>query len=274
MVPLLLVALAAGACGGDDEESVGVEAERPIGAPSTTAGYEPGPAPGPAPAVAKSGALSMEVPRDGLEGAAQAVVDIATAPEVGGFLVSSVLDLRDGYGSGSIVVRVPADEFEPTIAALGEIGDVTHQEMTGQDLTPQALAAVRTVGRAEARVAALSERLDGAQDEAARAGLRSRLATARSALARASEDEAFVRAETAYSPIEVALAGKRPPAPAPQSPLGRAVETSKSIAVGILSAFVVAAAVILPVGGAVLVLYLLWSIVMRRLRVRWGSLEG
>lgn len=270
VVPLLVVAVTGVACGGDGEDSAdGVAVEQPIGAPGPAG--DQGSESGLAPAVAKRGALSLGVPRGELEGAAQAVVDIATAPEIGGFLVSSVLDLENGYGSGHVVVNVPAGTFEPAIAELGTVGDVRRQEMTGQDLTPDALAAVRDVARARARAAALAARLENAGDEVERAELRARLRAARSALAQASDAEAFVRAETVYSPIEVELLGERPPAPAPESPFGRAVDTSKAIALGILAAFVVAAGVVLPVGAAALLLYLAWSVVMRRLRMRWET---
>jgi hypothetical protein len=268
VVPLLIVALLGAACGDDEGDSAGVAVDQPIGAPDPGSGFDGGPVE--TPAVAKSGAIAMEVPRRELEGAAQAVIDIATAPEVGGFLVSSVLDLQDGHGSGSIVVKVPAAAFEPAIVQLGEVGDVTRQEMAGQDLTPDALEAVREVGRARARVAALAALLEDAEDETERGDVQRRLGAARAALERATEAREFVRAETTYSPIEVALAGKPPPAPA-QTSLERAVDTSRSIALGILSAFVVAAAVVLPVGGAALALYALWSAVLRRLRVRWES---
>lgn len=264
----IVAAAALGACGGDDGGADGgISVEKPIGAPEPAADYGPAAAP----AVVKNASVEMEVARGDLSDAAQAVVDVATSPKVGGFLVSSVVDLEDGYGSGLIVVEVPAARFEQTVVELGTIGELTRQEMAGQDLSPDAVAARRQVHESRNRLRTLTERLEDATDEAAADTLRLELRRTRAALRAAARERAYVRSETTYSPIEVALSGRRPP-PAPEKPaLEQALGTAKTITLGIASGAVIAAGVVVPVGLVVLALYLAWTLILRRLRVRWEA---
>jgi hypothetical protein len=221
MAAVVLVAgLVLGACGGDDDH--GVTASEPIGAPEDAASYDTAAGP----TVAKTASIDVEVPRSELGDSAQAVVDLATSPKIGGFLVSSVLDLEDGYGSGAILVEVPTDKFEQSVAELSGIGELTRQEMSGADWTAD-VAAART--KAERR---------------------------------------RLRAETAYSPIDVALEGRRPPPAPAEPPLERALGTAKAILLAVASAGIVAGGAAIPVVVVLLALYLAWSRIARRLRVR------
>lgn len=128
VVVAVVAALALGACGGDSDDA-GVTVDEIAAAPETEATLE---AP---PSVAKTGRVEMEVGRAAVSDAAQAVVDLATSPKVGGFLTSSVVDLEDGYGAAAILVHVPAETFEQTVSSLDSIGEVTRQEMAGEQLT-------------------------------------------------------------------------------------------------------------------------------------------
>ena len=222
---LMVAGLALGACGGDDADH-GVTVDDPIGGPETDVSYD---APAAGPAISKSASIDVEVPRSELGESAQAVVDLATSPKVGGFLVSSVLDLEEGYGSGAILVEVPSERFEASVVELSAIGDLRRQEMSGADLTYD-LAAATT-----------------------------------------KEQRERVRADAAYSQIDVALEGKTPP-PAPEKPpVERALATAKSMSLVIASGAIVAAGAVLPVGAAALVLYLVATRVARKLRVRLES---
>lgn len=124
VVALALTGLALGSCGGSDD--AGVAVDEIAAAPGTEPALET------SPGVAKSGRVEMEVGRAEVGDAAQAVVDLATSPKVAGFLTSSVVDLGDGYGAAAILVHVPTERFEQTVADLGAIGEVTRQEMTGE----------------------------------------------------------------------------------------------------------------------------------------------
>lgn len=215
-VVVVVAALALGACGGDSDDA-GVTVDE-IAAPETRPALEN------PPSVAKSGRVEMEVGRAEVSDAAQAVVDLATSPKVGGFLSSSVVDLADGYGAAAILVHVPAERFEEAVAGLGSIGEVTRQEMAGEQLAEIAIGPTER-GRVEA--------------------------------------------QASYAPIDVAIAGRRPALPPPKGPIERALVTAKDISLAIASGAIVAAGAVLPIGVVLLVLWLVWSQALRRLRFRW-----
>ena len=219
VLAVLAMALVLGACGGDSDDA-GVSVDEIAAAPETEPALET------PPSVAKSGRVEMEVGRAEVGDAAQAVVDLATSPKTGGFLTSSVVDLQDGYGFATILVQVPAERFEETVAGLDGIGDVTRQEMAGEQ--------------------------PGAPG-----------------MDRAERADAVARA--AYAPIDVAIAGRRPPAPPPESPIERALGNAKGISLAIASGAIVAAGAVAPAAAVVLVLYLGWSLLIRRLRLRWDQ---
>ena len=263
---LLVAAVGLAACGGDDDQGdAGVTVEEPIGAPETTPFETP-------PSVAKSARVDMEVPRTDLTDTAQAVIDLATSDQIGGYLSSSVLDLEDGYGSAAILVKVPAARFEQTVSGLGELGEITRQEMAGQDLSPGTIRAQGEVRRARARAAELRAQLEATAGTAEEDALRSELATVRSELGRATRERAYVAAQTAYAQIDVALGAKRPPPPPEKSAIERSLGTAKSISLAIASGAIVGAGIVLPIGAVVLALWLTWSLVIRRLRLRWEQL--
>jgi hypothetical protein len=262
----LLLVTALAACGSDSDEANGISVDKPIGVPA------PGPAPEAslpvAPSVAKSASIRTEVASKDLDRAAQTVVDVATSPKVGGFLVSSVIDLDSGYGNGNILVKVPANTFEQVVADIGAVGALRHQQLDGQDLTADVLRANAAVHRAHRDVASLLTRLEAATDARSRFEIRSQLQTARDRLAGLQDRKTYDEARTAYSPVEVTLTASRPP-PAPDKPVvAQALETATSITMGILSGALLVAAVVVPLGIFLLLGYLGLAPLVRRLRPR------
>jgi Domain of unknown function (DUF4349) len=276
IVPILLiVVLAAVACAGDgDEAGDGIGLDQPIGAP--VEGSDPGVAAVPAatePSVAKTAAVEMDVVGEKLTSAAQAVVDLATEPKTGGFLVSSIIDTDEGNGFGEVVVKVPSPTFEQVVGALESIGKITRQQLEGQDLTPDALAARSDSNRLSGKIAALLASLDEAQEPAVRFRLRENLREARAQLRSVEQNRAYIESQTTYSTINVHLAGIQPP-PAPEKPaFERAFATAKALSITIGSAALMAAGVIVPVGVLLLLVYVALAPIVRRLRGRpgWGA---
>ena len=83
------------------------------------------------------------------------------------------------------------------------------------------------------------------------------------------KERAAIAAEVAYAPVDVAIAG-RPAAPPPQdSPIEQALGTATDIALAIASGAIVAAGAVVPAGLVVVAVWLVCTLVVRRLRPRW-----
>ena len=294
---LLIVAAVASACGDSDYGDSGITVDDPIGAPSDDYSYEAdysdphrssrpsrsnplqtwttraaaaetSEPEAPRPTVLKTAAVEMNVVKNELNSAAQRVVDLATSTKVGGFLVSSVIDL-DGEGSGEVVIKVPATRFEVVVSELGSIGNVRRQQLEGSDLTPDHLAAQARVTQQSRRIRNLLGQLDEV-DRAEEYALRQELAVAREALRNTKGEEAYIEAQTTYSTIGISMTGK-PAAPTPSDPpLERAYQSATNIFVAIASAAVIAAGVIVPIGLLLGAVIFAASPLLRRIRPRPG----
>jgi hypothetical protein len=146
------VALVIGACGGTDSDSAadgggaggGMSEEAAPPRPSEDSGAGSSNAfttattsvalPSVGPRVIKTARLSVEVSRDDLPGAVQDVVGIAEG--AGGFVLSTELS-GERSGTGTIVVRVPSEEFESALASIGDLGDVERRTVSGEDVSEE-----------------------------------------------------------------------------------------------------------------------------------------
>jgi hypothetical protein len=158
---VILAALAAGACSGDDDMDAlrsraaeagtdgggGGGSERhmaydgdefapvgtgPLGDTNTaTAG---GSLPPVGPAVIKTGDLTVQVADGRMQAALSSVVDVARAH--GGFVLSTTVDEQGGR-SGTVVIRVPAEGFEDALADARDVGEVVREQVSGEDVSQE-----------------------------------------------------------------------------------------------------------------------------------------
>ena len=268
VLALVVAAVLVTACGGDDDE--GITLDEPIGAPESTESDIDTVATG-ATSVVKEALVELDVVTGELDSAAQQIVDGATGPKVGGFLVSSVVDTSDGYGYGKVVVSVPAPEFEHVVSNLNGIGEVTRQQLLGDDVTPEYVTARNSLIEARGRVADLLDRLEQASSAGQKFRLRDKLESAEAELSQLEDSSEAIEEEASYSSIEVSLAGTAPPAEADKPVFTRALTTAKSILLAIASGVVLAGGAIIPIALLLLVAYFTVVPVFRRLRPRTQS---
>jgi hypothetical protein len=79
--------------------------------------------------VIRTAAIAVVIPRDAFDDRFGEAVDIAE--EHGGF----VADSRSRERSGSLTLRVPAENFDETLHALHELGTVQVESVHGKDVT-------------------------------------------------------------------------------------------------------------------------------------------
>jgi hypothetical protein len=83
--------------------------------------------------IIKQGMVSLEVDEGGYEGAFSRLV--AAATRLGGTVVATTsISASEGVTSGSVTLRVPAENYEQLLVAVGEIGRVRRQQVSAQDV--------------------------------------------------------------------------------------------------------------------------------------------
>jgi hypothetical protein len=89
------------------------------------------------PAVIKTAKIQIEVEEDTFQESVQAA--IAVAERHGGFVLESQVGGRD-EGTGSVVLRIPAEQFEAALGELKDIavdGGVQSERISGQDVSQE-----------------------------------------------------------------------------------------------------------------------------------------
>ena len=168
------IALVLGACSGGEDRSAsdgggeggGMDEQ---GAPEARAALDSGGGdagfttsvslPTVGPRVIKNARLTVEVGRDRLPDAVQDVVGIAEG--AGGFVLSTELS-DERAGTGTIVVRVPAEEFEGALASIGDLGDVERRTVSGEDVSEEFVDLEARLRNFEAQEAVLLRLMDRA----------------------------------------------------------------------------------------------------------------
>jgi Domain of unknown function (DUF4349) len=171
------IALVLGACSGDDTGDGGGDGGGASGATSEEAAPAARSAddagaggtdelfavsqglPAVTPRVIKTARLSMEVRDAGLPDAVQDVVAIAEG--AGGFVLSTELS-DERAGTGTIVVRVPAEEFEGALGSIGDLGDVERRTVSGEDVSEEFVDLEARLRNFEAQEAVLLRLMDRA----------------------------------------------------------------------------------------------------------------
>ena len=74
------------------------------------------------------------------------------ATGAGGFITESSLSHGDGVETGNVTVRVPAKQYQPTLARIAKLGKVLEKQESGQDVTEEYVdleARIRNLKREE-----------------------------------------------------------------------------------------------------------------------------
>jgi len=138
---VVVLAALVGACskGGSESSTTAVPAARgPASGPDAGGSTGLPPAAVPAavigPRIIKTSTIRIAVPDGTFDDRFQDANQVAARH--GGFVASSQ-SARSVHPTGTVVLRVPADQFEATLGELEGMGRVTGEEVSGQDVTAQ-----------------------------------------------------------------------------------------------------------------------------------------
>jgi hypothetical protein len=201
------------------------------------------------PKVVKTAALDLEVRKGRFAGAFDEVASIAAG--LGGFVASSTSTAGTGddgrLGTGTLVVRVPADRFDDARKRLLGLGTLTREELRGDDVGGQLAdldARLRNLHSQEDAIRALMPTAKSVSDTIS---VQQQLSTVREQIEQLSAQQARLSDAVAMSTITVTLV--EPGAvtgPTDPSPLVASLRQAAHGAEAVAGGTIVAAGYLLP----------------------------
>jgi Domain of unknown function (DUF4349) len=290
---LLVVVLAtAAACGGSDDDGGGEAAsqedqgggdasaahEVAVDAESGYLGSEGGggefaaapssdiPAVGPS--IIKTADVAIEVPSGDFRTALQDLT--ATAGRFGGFVVSTTT-AGDESRTGSIVLRVPSEDFEAALASIEDLGKVEREEISGRDVTQEFVDLEARLRNLQAQESVLLGLMKKAQTIPASIRVQNALSSVQLDIEQIRGRLNFLEDRASMSTIAVGLTEHGAPAPAEPSMLSKAWGHAVDVTEAIVYALVVSLGFVLPLGLLAGIIYLVIRLAMRSMRPKLGS---
>ena len=220
-------------------------------------------APEAGPDVIKTADLELEIERDGLQQAVREAV--STAGRFGGFVLSTTTE-GQGAGSGSVVIRVPAERFEAALAALEGLGKVESETVSGQDVSQEFVDLEARVRNLKAQETVLLRLMERAQTVTDTIRVQNELSGIQLEIERLTGRIRFLRDQADTSTISLHLyeAGAAPGETPKAGVLAKAFDRAVNLALGVVSTVIVGTGLLIPL----LFLALLAYLVLRALRPR------
>lgn len=245
----------AGASGSRNTSAPG--AQVPPGGPVATAA---------GPKVVKTANLRVEVGKGRFRAAFDRAARIAQ--QQGGFVASSSqASVDDKASEGSVTIRVPADRFEATRAALAGLGSVQHQEISGQDVTAQIVDYDARIRNLQAQEQALSTLLSRARSVGEVLEVQGQLFGVRQQIEQLQAERNNLDAQASMATITATVfepGAALTTRPEPRTGLARSWERAWDGAVAVVGGMVIVVGYAVPVGVLVLLAWAVWRLANRR----------
>lgn len=197
------------------------------------------------PKVIKTAAVRIEVPRKAFRRSVQEAVDVAEGH--GGFVLTSEVT-GDERMRGSVVLRVPAEEFVVALSELRGLGELKGESVSGEDVSEEFVDLEARLRNLEAQETVLLRLMDRAQTVGATIRVQRELSGVQLEIERLRGRLRFLEDQTAFGTIRLNLvqAGVAPPQEA--GTIARAWEQAKDTATAVVSGVIVATGFVLPIG--------------------------
>lgn len=231
----------------------GYSAQTSGGGSAAVASEETGPrgssVPGIGPSVIKTADLGLDVPRADFQDAVDEAV--STAGRYGGYVVSTSLD-KEGARRARLVIRVPSDRFEQTLADLKDLGgidvEVDRETVSGQDVTQEFVDLEARLRNLSAQEAVLLRLMDEAQTVTDTIRVQRELQPVQLEIERLRGRLRYLEDQTSLATITTTLSPLGAAAPKDPGPLQRAWENALDTSMAVISAVIVGAGFVIPVG--------------------------
>lgn len=243
-----------------EDQSFAAEGEETTGSPATRL-------PSVGPAVIKTARLEIEVGPDGLE---EAIDDaVAVAEQAGGFVLSTRLE-NEATGRGSLVLRIPAENFETTLAGLDDLGKVEGRTVAGEDVTEEFVDLEARLRNFEAQEAALLRLLERARTIAGTIRVQRELTPVQLEIERIRGRLRFLDDQTSLGTVTLSLREAGAVVSRP-STIARAWREAGAVMLGVIAALIVSLGFVVPAAVLILIALLVYRAIRPRLTSQPGA---
>lgn len=205
------------------------------------------------PSIIKTAKIAIEVEGDTFQGSVQEAID--TAERHGGFVLSSQIG-SDDERSGSIVVRVPAEQFESALSELKGLaveGGVTSQKVSGQDVSQEFVDLQSRLRNFEAQETVLLGLMEKAATVSDSIRVQRELGNVQLEIEQLRGRLNFLEDQTQYSTITLGMSEAGAAKPAPAGAIEKAWQNAKDTFAAVVTAVIVGAGFVLPLAFLALI---------------------
>ena len=211
------------------------------------------------PAIIKTAQVSLEVPDGDFHTSLQEIT--ATADRFGGFVLSTTTAGEESL-TGTIVLRVPSDDFEAALAAVEDQGKIQTEEVSGRDVTQEFVDLEARLRNLQAQESVLLRLMDRAKSISASIRVQKALTPVQLDIERIQGRLNFLEDRTAMSTISATLTEHGAPSARPGL-MGKAWDNAVDVTEAIVYALVVSLGFIVPMGVLAGLVYLAVRLVLR-----------
>jgi hypothetical protein len=205
------------------------------------------------PSIIKTAKIAIEVEGDTFQGSVQEAID--TAERHGGFVLSSQIG-SDDERSGSIVVRVPAEQFESALSELKGLavdGGVTSQKVSGQDVSQEFVDLQSRLRNFEAQETVLLGLMEKAATVSDSIRVQRELGNVQLEIEQLRGRLNFLEDQTQYSTITLGMSEAGAAKPKPAGTIEKAWENARATFAAVVTAVIVGASFVLPLAFLALI---------------------
>ncbi len=201
--------------------------------------------------IIKTADLRLETSRGDFSQAVQEVE--SAAPRYGGFVFSTSLD-DTSTNSGTIVLRVPSEDFEHALRDVKDAGELLGENIAGKDVSQEFIDLEARINNLQAQESAFLDLMDRATTLTQTIRVQNQLSSLQLDIEQLQGRLNFLEDRTSFGTISVSLVEEGAPVPSEpntfQVAWERAVETLEGVGAALI--FVVVA-IIFPLGLIALV---------------------
>lgn len=209
--------------------------------------------------IVRDGTVQLEVGGDGFDRAFDRL--LALADRVGGTVVSSdVTTSDDGATAGTVTLRVPAEEFDQALVAVGRLGEIRHRSVTSEDVSQESVDLEARLRHNQAQERFYLSLLDRADDVDDAIAVQQQVDRIQETIERIEGRLRFLDERTSYSrlTVDVVEAGATLQAGGPSPSLAAYWETARDALITVVGGSLVVATATLPIVVLALLAWWLW----------------